>query len=139
MIISQKGTKVNRKVIKMIKNLERKNVTERIKKLIEKKGITRKELEEKTGIKKTAIHNYLVENKLPGTEALYKIAQVLGVSIEYLLTGETTELNEKEKKLLEDYRNSPKNIQEIVDKTLALNKKNNSVQASNLETIKKTS
>lgn len=123
----------------MIKNLERKKVTERLKKLIEKKGITRKELEEKTGIKKTAIHNYLVENKLPGTEALYKLAQVLGVSISYLLTGETTELNTKEKKLLEDYRNSPKDVQEIVDKTLALNKKNNSVQAPNLETIKKTS
>lgn len=123
----------------MIKNLERKKVTERLKKLIEKKGITRKELEEKTGIKKTAIHNYLVENKLPGTEALYKLAQVLGVSISYLLTGETTELNAKEKKLLEDYRNSPKDVQEIVDKTLALNKKNNSVQAPNLETIKKTS
>ena len=107
----------------MIKNLERKKVTERLKKLIEKKGITRKELEEKTGIKKTAIHNYLVENKLPGTEALYKLAQVLGVSISYLLTGETTELNAKEKKLLEDYRNSPKDVQEIVDKTLALNKK----------------
>ena len=55
------------------------------------------------------------------------------------MCAETTELNEKEKKLLEDYRNSPKNIQEIVDKTLALNKKNNSVQAPNLETIKKTS
>ena len=123
----------------MIENLERKKVNERLKKLIEKKGITRKELEEKTGIKKTAIHNYLVENKLPGTEALYKIAKVLGVSINYLLTGETTELNEKEKKLLKDYRNSPKDVQEIVDKTLALNKKNNSVQASNLETIKKTS
>lgn len=123
----------------MIKNLERKKVTERLKKLIEKKGITRKELEEKTGIKKTAIHNYLVENKLPGTEAIYKLAQILGVSINYLLTGETTELNEKEKKLLEDYRNSPKNIQEIVDKTLALNKKNNSVQTPNIETIKKTS
>ena len=39
------------------------------------------------------------------------------------MCAETTELNEKEKKLLEDYRNSPKNIQEIVDKTLALNKK----------------
>lgn len=123
----------------MIKNLERKKVTERLKKLIEKKGITRKELEEKTGIKKTAIHNYLVENKLPGTEAIYKLAQILGVSISYLLTGETTELNEKEKKLLEDYKNSPKNIQEIVDKTLALNKKNNSVQTKAIETIKKTS
>lgn len=116
-----------------------KEISERIKKLMKEKKMTQKILAEKTDINQRTIASYVSENKLPGTEALYKISQVLGVSIEYLLTGETTKLNEKEKKLLEDYRNSPKNIQEIVDKTLALNKKNNSVQASNLETIKKTS
>ena len=119
--------------------LKNKEISERIKQIMKKQKINQTELAEKTKIKLRTLVSYISENKLPKTEALYKISQALGVSIEYLLTGEITELNTKEKKLLEDYRNSPKNIQEIVDKTLALNKKNNSVQAPNLETIKKTS
>lgn len=119
--------------------LKNKEISERIKQIMKKQKINQTELAEKTKIKLRTLVSYISENKLPKTEALYKISQVLGVSIEYLLTGETTELNAKEKKLLEDYRNSPKDVQEIVDKTLALNKKNNSVQAPNIETIKKTS
>ena len=119
--------------------LKNKEISERIKQIMKKQKINQTELAEKTKIKLRTLVSYISENKLPKTESLYKISQVLGVSIEYLLTGETTELNGKEKKLLEDYRNSPKNIQEIVDKTLALNKKNNSVQTKAIETIKKTS
>ena len=47
-----------------------------------------KELAEKTGISKRAIDHYLAEKYTePTAETAVKIAQVLGVSVEYLVTG----------------------------------------------------
>ena len=51
-------------------------------------GILVKELSAKTGIKKHTLDNYLnTHNSLPNAEAAVKIARVLGVSVEYLVTG----------------------------------------------------
>ena len=50
--------------------------------------ITVKELAEKSGISKRTIDHYFAEkNTYPQAEAAVKIAQVLGVSVEYLVTG----------------------------------------------------
>ena len=47
-----------------------------------------KELAERTGISKRAIDHYLAEKFTePTAETAVKIAQVLGVSVEYLVTG----------------------------------------------------
>lgn len=52
-------------------------------------GILVKELSIKTGIKKHTLDNYLnTHNALPNTETAVKIARALGVSVEYLVTGE---------------------------------------------------
>jgi transcriptional regulator with XRE-family HTH domain len=47
-----------------------------------------KELSAKTGISRYTIDNYLnTHNALPNAEAAVKIAQALGVTVEYLVTG----------------------------------------------------
>ena len=51
------------------------------------KGV--KELAAQSGISKSTLDNYLsVRGYMPSAEAAVKIAQTLGVSVEYLVTGE---------------------------------------------------
>ena len=53
-------------------------------------GIQIKELAQKTGISKTTLDKYLSGPKVqPGVENAVKIAHVLNVSVEYLVTGKT--------------------------------------------------
>jgi len=56
-------------------------------------GILVKELASKAGIKKHTIDNYLsVRGRMPAADVAVRIARVLGVTVEYLITGnETTE------------------------------------------------
>lgn len=52
-------------------------------------GLTTRELAEKSGVSKRTIDHYLMSNpQEPSVTNAYKIAQALGVSIEYLLTGQ---------------------------------------------------
>jgi transcriptional regulator with XRE-family HTH domain len=52
-------------------------------------GMMVKELSAKTGIKKHTLDNYLnTHNSIPSAEAAVKIAKVLGVTVEYLVTGQ---------------------------------------------------
>jgi transcriptional regulator with XRE-family HTH domain len=52
-------------------------------------GMLVKELSAKTGIKKRTIDKYLTENgSSPSVEAAVKIARILGVSAEFLVTGQ---------------------------------------------------
>jgi transcriptional regulator with XRE-family HTH domain len=51
-------------------------------------GMLVKELARRSGIKKNTIDNYLnVKNRIPSAENAVRIAKVLGVSVEYLVTG----------------------------------------------------
>jgi transcriptional regulator with XRE-family HTH domain len=52
-------------------------------------GMLVKELAARSGIKKHTIDNYLnTHNAMPSAEAAVAIARVLGVSVEYLVTGQ---------------------------------------------------
>jgi transcriptional regulator with XRE-family HTH domain len=52
------------------------------------KNILVKELAARSGLKKRSIDNYLRENgSIPSADAAVSIAQALGVSVEYLVTG----------------------------------------------------
>ncbi|MDR0551990.1 MAG: helix-turn-helix domain-containing protein [Spirochaetaceae bacterium] len=54
-------------------------------------GLLVKELAEKSGVHKRAIDNYLnQQGSLPSADAAVKIARALGVTVEYLVTGEIT-------------------------------------------------
>ena len=54
-------------------------------------GMFVKELAAQAGLKKHTIDNYLsVRGRMPSAEAAVRIARVLGVSVEYLVTGRET-------------------------------------------------
>ena len=57
-------------------------------------GMLVKELADKTGLKKHTIDNYLsVRARMPAADAAVRIARVLQVSVEYLITGKETAPN----------------------------------------------
>ncbi|HCX64910.1 MAG TPA: hypothetical protein DHN33_06840 [Eubacteriaceae bacterium] len=60
------------------------------------------------GISKNAMSNYVCGNRIPDTYALYKLAKVFRVSMEWLLTGEESQTDENitptEKSFLDLYR-----------------------------------
>ena len=59
-------------------------------------GLLVKELAAKSGVKKHSIDNYLNKRgQLPTVEAAVRIAQALGVSVEYLVTGKEVQKPEK--------------------------------------------
>ncbi|MDR1901527.1 MAG: helix-turn-helix domain-containing protein [Treponema sp.] len=54
-------------------------------------GMLVKELAAQTGLKKHTIDNYLsVRGRMPAADAAVQIARALGVSVEYLVTGDET-------------------------------------------------
>jgi transcriptional regulator with XRE-family HTH domain len=94
------------------------------------KGLLVKELSAQSGISHHTISNYLSTNSCtPTAENALKIAQVLGVSVEYLLTGQ--ELKPKGLPLRPDIRKVAEmmkilddfDCKMILDLTLALKKK----------------
>jgi len=68
-----------------------KNMTEfsqRLRSEIEYIGLNQKEFAAKTGIKKRTLDTYLrAQQSMPPADTAVKIASVLGVSVEYLVTG----------------------------------------------------
>jgi len=68
-------------------------------------GLLVKELSAKTGIKKHTLDNYLnTHNALPNAESAVKIAKVLGVSVEYLVTGTDGKKEKNQSPLSSDMR-----------------------------------
>jgi transcriptional regulator with XRE-family HTH domain len=58
-------------------------------------GILVKELADRAGLKKHTIDNYLsTRGRMPAADVAVKIARVLGVSVEYLVTGGETGNNQ---------------------------------------------
>ena len=61
---------------------------ENLKSELEYKGILIKDLAVLSGVNRRTIDNYLsTHNSIPTADAAVSIAQVLGVSVEYLVTG----------------------------------------------------
>jgi len=65
-------------------------------------GMLVKELASRSGVPQHSINNYLnVRGQIPSIEAGVKIAQALGVSAEYLVTGKEGELTKEAEKTKE--------------------------------------
>ncbi|HDR0618872.1 helix-turn-helix domain-containing protein [Pasteurella multocida] len=88
-------------------------MSDRLKQILEVKGMSVKEFSELTGISYRSAMNYLNEGRDPNVDGLVKIHEALGVSITWLLTGKGTmfnsvvdgnELSEKERELISHYR-----------------------------------
>ncbi len=65
-------------------------VGERIHHLMKLNNIKQIDVCKKTGLCKNTISNYVNGNRLPDTEALYKLSKLFNVSMEWLLTGNDT-------------------------------------------------
>jgi transcriptional regulator with XRE-family HTH domain len=63
--------------------------SDRLRSEIEYIGLNHKEFAAKAGIKKRALDGYLgIQQSMPPADVAVKIAKVLGLSVEYLVTGE---------------------------------------------------
>ena len=68
-------------------------------------GMLVKELSAKSGVNKFSLDNYLsVKGQMPSVEAGVKIAQALGVSVEYLVTGKEDKQKGEPQKANDDVR-----------------------------------
>lgn len=78
----------------------------RFSKILENSKITNTEVTKLAGISKNNIGNYK-NGQIPNATILYKLSQIFGISMEYLLVGKDTEnLTQDEKRLIELYRNT---------------------------------
>ena len=68
------------------------NFKERLREEIEYKGLLIKEISALAGVNNNTFLSYIdARGSLPNVETAVKIAKVLGVSVEYLVTGENSE------------------------------------------------
>lgn len=67
--------------------------SERLKEEIEFTGLRYKELSQKSGVPERALYNYVATKNpsMPPADVAVKIAKALGVSVEYLVTGNQSE------------------------------------------------
>ena len=95
---------------------------ENLREAIEFNGLEQKELAHKTNINLRSIENYLSENgSIPLADRAVQIAEVLGVTVEYLVTGKNmptvpVSMDPEMKKLMLAIRKLPRNKQQIVIK-----------------------
>jgi len=100
---------------------------ENLRDAIEYSGLEQKELAYKSGIPLRSIENYLRGNaSIPSAEKAVRISHVLGVTVEYLVTGKNSHgetyppINADIQKLIQHIEKLPKDKQYIVIKN-ALN------------------
>lgn len=84
------------------------SVGKRIKALRKTKGLTQEQLAEKLGVQRATISNYEIGRRSPHLKELEKLANILGVSLEYFGV-ETNEVHDliARAKLIFDNRNIP--------------------------------
>jgi len=84
------------------------HIGERIDAIIKKAGISRARLGEILGVKEGAIGRHIRGETDPGALALFKIAQIGGVTIDWLITGKNNG-NQNEGKTIEEALKISKN------------------------------
>ena len=96
---------------------------ENLREAIDLRGLGQKELAYKAKISLRSVENYLRENNsIPAADTAVQIAQALGVTVEYLVTGKNipvetvSSLDPEIQKLIEYIKKLPKNKQHIVIK-----------------------
>ncbi|WP_053069857.1 helix-turn-helix domain-containing protein [Clostridium novyi] len=77
----------------MFENLNAIEIGNRIKKKLVEFKYKQKDLVDITNLSKNAISNYISGNRIPDTNAIYKISSALNVSTDWLLTGKDKNVN----------------------------------------------
>ena len=95
---------------------------ENLKQVLAYSGISKKELAVKAGIHKRAIDTYVrTKSSMPPADTAVKIAKALGVTVEYLVTGEDESV--------------PKEIGRLTRSILNLNKRDQKLVTSLVKTM----
>ncbi len=63
------------------------NLSSRLEKLLDENSLTQKDLAEMTGLTQSAISHYIKGDRVPKGDNLFKIANVLGVSVDVLASS----------------------------------------------------
>lgn len=96
---------------------------DRLRERIEYLGMLDKEVAAKAGISKRAIDSYVGSRKcMPSADVAVRLAKVLGVSVEYLITGENYFPNEQKSATSENHEVSSK-INALVDDFIKLSER----------------
>jgi transcriptional regulator with XRE-family HTH domain len=97
--------------------------SENLREALDFRGIRQKELANKANLSLRNIENYLRENaSIPSADKAVQIAKVLGVTVEYLVTGKSpntiksASIEHEIRKLINALNDLPKNKQHIVIK-----------------------
>lgn len=93
------------------------NFHDNLKEAMAIKGMTTKVLAAKTGLKEGTISNYLkTKGSLPNIETGLKIAEALGVSVKFLVTGfEDSEAEKLDKSNRNDYERNLKTMGQLIN------------------------
>ena len=103
---------------------------DRLREEIEYLGLTRKELAYKANVKQRALDMYLgTQATIPPADVAVRLAKVLNVTVEYLVTGENTtspDVTEKQKheqriiKIQQDLEKCTEETRQFIEKTAHL-------------------
>lgn len=69
--------------------MESKSIANRITNALNRTGISQRQLADATGMTEVSISRYVKGKRIPSAEILGRIADVLGVTTDYLITGKT--------------------------------------------------
>lgn len=70
---------------------------ERLERLMEDKGLQQKDLAEQVGISSNGISTWKITGAFPRADIAVKIADILGVTVEYLVTGHIPNIDKNDK------------------------------------------
>lgn len=91
---------------------------DRLEKVLEKKGITKAELAEKTGIRRPTLSEWKKNGAIPAGDVCVRIARYLDVDVEWLITGkereEAQQAPQARNELLEDFASLTREQQEHI-------------------------
>lgn len=88
---------------------------EAFERLLDKNGITAYRVSKDTGITQTLLSNWKTGKSVPNLQNLKKIADYFGVTVDYLMTGEESELKEFSPQLTaKDEKDISKKVDDIL-------------------------
>lgn len=95
------------------------SINKRILEIMEQKQIKPSVLAEKTGIRPSTISEWKNRGNDPQAKYIFQICEILGVSVEYILTGkESEEMTENDQRILKLYKSATDAERLIIDTAL---------------------
>ncbi|MCQ2598472.1 MAG: helix-turn-helix domain-containing protein [Treponema sp.] len=97
--------------------MEAKEFWARVKTLLKEKGISQKQLSLDIGGSERSVEVWIAKDNVPDAFEAYKIAKILGVTVEYLVTGEYV-VNDESARLMEEAQKMVLEAIEILQRPL---------------------